>query len=250
MPNDLPELPYYTLSGLAKARGCSEEDILHYGIAGQLRICALSAGWELQEGYYAPDGVPVPVKERWSNMEPLLLPRTALRKVLSSGEVVAPEFVLEEEGVQDQNEDGEPYEEFLSCTIISHEMKSERDKIVVRKADLVVRKEDAETFLTSMNDPKAMEPKTYDLSSIKPKDRKKLVLEFAAHVWEKYWKEYGNTPKIGYVHNQIEKNENYIRTRKNKSGGYAPSYKTITKEITEQEILKKIQSQKNAEKRG
>ncbi len=51
MSKTLPELPYFTLGELAKAWGCGEGDILHRGIAGQVKICALSAGWELQEGY-------------------------------------------------------------------------------------------------------------------------------------------------------------------------------------------------------
>ena len=91
MPKTLPELPYFSLSGLAKIWQCSEEEILHYGIAGKVRICALSAGWELQEGYFsddAPEGFPVPVKERWSNMEPIPLTQSSLRKILSSGEVI------------------------------------------------------------------------------------------------------------------------------------------------------------------
>lgn len=148
MPKVLPELPYFTLGELAKAWGCGEEDILHRGIAGQVKICALSAGWELQEGYYlddAPEGLPVPVKERWSNMETLPLTRPSLRKILSSGEVADPEFIFEEDGTQNQGEDGEQFDRFLSSVVISNNMEKVRSKIVVRKGDLVIRREDVET---------------------------------------------------------------------------------------------------------
>ena len=137
-----PELPYLTLSELAKAWGCSEEDILHRGIAGKVKICALSAGWELQEGYFsddAPEGFPVPVKERWSNMEPIPLTRSSLRKILNSGEVTDPEFIFESDDEQNQGKDGEQFDRFLSSVIISN---GTRSKIVARKGDLVVRKED------------------------------------------------------------------------------------------------------------
>ncbi len=139
MPKTLPELPYFSLSELAKAWGCGEDDILHRGIAGQVKICALSAGWELQEGYYsddAPEGFSVPVKERWSNMEPIPLTRSSLRKILSCGEVTDPEFIFEAGGGQ--------FDRFLSSVVISNDMEKSRSKIILRKGDLVVRKEDVE----------------------------------------------------------------------------------------------------------
>lgn len=144
-----PELPYLTLGELGKSWGCSEEDILHRGIAGKVRICALSAGWELQEGYFsddAPEGFPVPVKERWSNMEPIPLTQSSLRKILSSGEVIDPEFIFQADEAQNQGKDGGQFERFLSSVVISN---GTRSKIVVKKGDLVVRKKDVEAFLST-----------------------------------------------------------------------------------------------------
>ena len=154
MAKNLPPLPHngIPLGDLAKDWECTEEKIIHYGIAGQLKICALSGGWELQEGYYAdddPDGFPVPVKERWSNMgELLVLTPPTLRKILSYGEVTDPEFVFEEG--EEQNKSEEQYERFLSSTIISQDMRSTQSKVVVRKADLVVRREDAQASQDNM----------------------------------------------------------------------------------------------------
>lgn len=260
MSKTLPELPYFSLSGLAKTWECSEDEILHYGIAGKLKICALSAGWELQEGYYIDDslqgyhiddGHHIPIKERLSNKEALPLRYAALREILSCGEVTDPEFVLEENDALDQVKDGEKYERFLSSIVISHDMQKRQSNVIVRKGDLIIRKKDAETFLAANNDQAFKEPKIYNLSTMKKEDRETLVLEYAVHVWEEYQKEHKEKePRIGYVHNQIHQNKNFIRTGKNKRGEPTPSYKTITKEITEEQILKIIQSRKNAEKRA
>ncbi len=249
-----PELPYLTIGGFAKACGCSEEDILHRGIAGQVKICALGNYWTLQEGYFsddAPEGLPVPTKDRGSGLKPIPLTCHALRKILSDGEVIDPEFIFEADGTQDQCESSEQYERFLSSVVISNDMESLRGKVIVKKADLVVRKEDAEAFLVANNDQASNEDKIYDLSTMKKEDREPLVLEYAARVWEEYQKEHkGKLPRIGYVHNQIKQNNNFIRTEKNKRGEPTPSYKTITKEITEERIIKIVQSRKSAEKRG
>ena len=173
-----PELPYLTLSELAKAWGCSEEDILHHGISGQVKICALSAGWELQEGYYsddAPEGFPVPVKERWSNMETLPLTRSSLRKILSSGEVANPEFIFEADGTQNQGEDGEQFDRFLSSIVISNDMEKSRNRIILRKGDLVVRKEDVEASKKGASyENEIEEPIENDARQIKQKRRSEL----------------------------------------------------------------------------
>lgn len=152
MPKSLLEIPYLTLSGLAKARGCSEEVILHRGIAGQVKICALGNYWTLQEGYFsddAPEGFPVPTKERGSGLKLIPLTCQALRKILSDGEVTDPEFIFEADGTQDQYDSSEQYERFLSSVVISNDMGSARGNVIVKKADLVIRKEDADTFLST-----------------------------------------------------------------------------------------------------
>lgn len=150
MPKSLLELQYLTLSGFAKARGCSEEAILHRGIAGQVKICALGNYWTLQEGYFsddAPEGFPVPTKERGSGLKPIPLTCHALRKILSDGEVTDPEFIFEADSTQDQSDSSAQYEQFLSSVVISNDMEIARGKVIVKKADLVIRKEDADAFL-------------------------------------------------------------------------------------------------------
>lgn len=146
----LPELSYFPLSDLAKTWGCSEEKILHYGIAGQLKICALSAGWELQEGYYIDEGSYIPIKDRQrcSNQEILQLKCHALREILSCGEVANPEFVLESDDISDQGANDDKYECFLSSIVISQNMEDPRGNVIVRKSDLIIRTEDAEAFFS------------------------------------------------------------------------------------------------------
>lgn len=252
MAKNLPDFPYSSLDDLARDWKCSVEKIIHYGIAGQLKICTLSAGWELQEGYYAdddPDGFPVPVKERWSNMgELLVLTPSALRQILSCGEVINPEFIFEEgEG---QSRGDEQYERFLSSVIFSQDMTSTQRKIAVKKTDLVIRKEGVELFLAGNKNQGDWKPQTYDLSTMKTEDRDKLVLNYAVHVWEEYRKENnGNPPRIVYVHDKIEKNECFKRTKTKANGEPTPSYQTITKNIT-YKLLDEIQSRKNAQKCG
>ena len=183
MPKTLPELPYFSLSGLAKIWECSEEDILHYGIAGKLKICALSAGWELQEGYYIDDGLHIPIKERLSNKELLPLKYPALREILSSGQATDPEFVLEVDDALDQAEDGEKYEQFLSSVIIAEPPQREtaarenpRSKIIVRKSDLVIRKKDADRFLSTFA------KKDHEVSQDDPMPQNKVELPIATAV--------------------------------------------------------------------
>lgn len=254
MPKNLPELPYLTIAGFAKARGCSEDDIIHHGVNGQLKICALGNYWTLQEGYFAddaPDGFPVPTGQPGTGLKPIPLTCHALRQILSDGEVIDPEFIFEADGTQDQCNGSEQYERFLSSVLISQDIKSSHGKVIIKKTNLVIRKEDAEAFFVANNGQVSNEDKIYDLSTMKKEDREMLVLEYAASVWEQYQNEHnGKLPRIGYVHDQIEQNKNFIRTGKSKSGESTPSYKTITKEITDKRIAKIIQTRKNAEKRA
>lgn len=190
MPKALPKLPYFTLGELAKAWGCGEEDILHRGIAGQVKICALGNYWTLQEGYFsddAPEGFPVPTKERGTGVEPIPLTCHALRKILSDGEVADPEFIFETGGTQDQCESSEKYERFLSSVVISNDMESPQGKVIIKRTDLVIRKEDVEAFFVANNDQASHEDKIYDLSTMKKEDRKALILpmEIINHIEEK-----------------------------------------------------------------
>lgn len=50
--HELPEPNFYTLEMLARKWGCKVNDILHYGLTGQLKISVLSSGWYLEGGYY------------------------------------------------------------------------------------------------------------------------------------------------------------------------------------------------------
>lgn len=243
MPKVLPERRYFTLSGLAKSWECTEEDILQDGIHRQLKICVISRGWALHEGYYLDEGSHIPIKdtERCSNKEILQLRCNALEEILNHGEVIDPEFVL----VPDQRADGVEYECFLSSFIISQNMENLRGNVIVRKSTLIIRKEDVEAFLAENNDREVSRVKNHDLSIMKRKDREKMVLDYAVQVWEQYQKEHNrNTPPIKYVQDQIKCNPSFAYSSNR------PSVKTILKPITEKAVSKEIQSRKSAEKRG
>lgn len=152
MPKILPDSPYFFLTDLAKDWGCSEEKIIDYGIREKLKICALGGYWTLQEGYYsddAPDGFPVPTEGRGTGLMPIPLTCFALRQILRDGEVTDPEFIFEADGIENQGKDEEQFDRFLSSVLISNRMDNTRSKIVVKKADLVIRQEDAEMFLST-----------------------------------------------------------------------------------------------------
>lgn len=248
MSKSLPDSPYFLLSDLAKDWACSEEKIIDYGIRGKLKICALGGYWTLQEGYFsddAPDGFPVPTEKRGTGLKPIPLTCFALRQILSDGEVTDPEFIFEADGTQDQCKGSEEYERFLSSVLISQDIKSSHGKVIVKKTNLVIRKEDAEAFFVANNDQVSHEDKIYDLSTMKKEDREMLVLEYAASVWEEYQNEHeGKPPRIGYVHGKIKQNPSFTYSLNR------PSIKTILKPVTEEAVFKKSQSRRNAEKRA
>lgn len=235
------ERPYFTVNGLAKSWDCTEDEILHDGIHRQLKISVISRGWELHEGYYLDEGFHIPIKdtERCSNKEILQLRCDALQEILDRGKVIDPEFVL----VPDQRADCVEYECFLSSFVISQNMEDPRGNVIVRKSDLIIRKEDAEAFLTGNSDRKVSRGKIHDLSSMKTKDREQLVLDYAVYVWKEYQKENeGKPPRIKYVHEQIKQNPSFIYSTN------SPSINTILKPITEEAICKEIQLRKSTEK--
>lgn len=245
MSKILPERSYFTLSGLAKSWNCTEEDILHDGVYRQLKICVISAGWELQEGYYLDEGHHIPIEngERSSNKEILQLKEHALGEILSCGEVIDPEFVLEQLDTPDEGAKDDEYECFLSSVVITQNMEDPRGHVIVRKSDLIIRKEDAEAFLTGNSDMEVSGDKIHDLSNMKTKNREEVVLDYAVYVWKEYQKENGGKPpRINYVREQIKQNPSFIYSTN------SPSINTILKPITEKAICKEIQSRKSAEK--
>lgn len=239
MAKNLPPLPHngIPLGDLAKDWECSEEKIIHYGIAGQLKICVLSGNWDLQVQVTEPDGWNDPVKETYSDEELLPLKPHSLKAILKNGEVRYPDFIFEDKEYPNQ---------FISGYKVSQDPRDQYPELIIKQRELFVRNTDIEKFLAHNGDKVTSDTTKYDLSTIQPEERSKIILNYAVDVWEEYLRESNATPTINYIHNKIKTNPNFTRSQTNKKGDPKPSWSTLCKPVTETAINK----EKKSEKRG
>lgn len=100
----LPELDFYTVPALAKKWDCEIQDVLHYGLTGQLDFSLLSAGWWIEHISVVEDveeraSLPpikrhsfIPEQCKRSDGELLKLMPSSTRRLLKKGAINDPTF--------------------------------------------------------------------------------------------------------------------------------------------------------------
>ena len=143
----LPELDFYTVPALAKKWGCEIQDVLHYGLTGQLNFSLLSHGWwieyisvveEIEEREPLPSikrRICIAEDCKYSNGDLLKLAQPSVRRLIKNGALNDPTF------------QHESYD-FLQLSQINHE-----DGITIILDDLMIDKTSAAGFRNAQSLP-------------------------------------------------------------------------------------------------
>lgn len=100
MMSNVPEPTFYSLSLLAKKWNCGVDDLLHYGVTGQLNVSVLTMGWWLEKGAYDYDGdarFRVPEGHVFSQGQLIKISPLTVQKFVGKESVTDPIFIIEED---------------------------------------------------------------------------------------------------------------------------------------------------------
>jgi hypothetical protein len=97
MITNIVEPAFYNLDMLAKKWGCEADEILQYGVTGQLQISVLCGEWWVEIGYYEDAGdeesyFPVPLSYEGMNNKLMPLYASDVQQILITGSVTLDYF--------------------------------------------------------------------------------------------------------------------------------------------------------------